>query len=54
VVILPLLCAFTTEINGYARVIGIDPKVDQELMYIAREGIRAPLPQDWKPWYYVN
>jgi len=42
---------FLTEINDYARVIGIDPKVDQELMYIAREGINAPLPANWKPWY---
>jgi len=45
-----MMFLFPTEINEYARVIGIDPKVDQELMYIAREGINAPLPPDWKPW----
>jgi len=45
-----LFLLFPTEINEYARVIGIDSKVDNELMYIAREGINAPLPPDWKPW----
>jgi centrosomal protein CEP164 len=38
------------EINEYARVIGIDPARDKELMHIAREGINAPLPPNWKPW----
>jgi len=53
-VLLLLLLLFLTEINEYARVIGIDPKVDHELMYIAREGINAPLPRDWKPWLCVS
>lgn len=22
----------------------------QELLYIARQGLKAPLPEDWKPW----
>ena len=39
------------EINEYARVIGIDPVQDKDLMFIAREGINAPLPPNWKPWY---
>jgi len=50
VVLLIVFFVNNTEINEYARVIGIDSKVDQELMYIAREGINAPLPPNWKPW----
>ncbi|XP_071497412.1 uncharacterized protein [Diadema antillarum] len=38
------------EIHEYATaVIGIDPETEPELMWIAREGISAPLPADWKP-----
>ncbi|XP_071843153.1 centrosomal protein of 164 kDa-like [Apostichopus japonicus] len=33
----------------YAQVVGINPDIEQELMWIAREGINAPLPNDWKP-----
>lgn len=49
------------EIREYATVIGIDPDREPDLMYIAREGINAPLPSDWKPCqdtqndiYYFN
>lgn len=49
------------EIREYATVIGIDPDREPDLMYIAREGINAPLPPDWKPCqdtsndiYYFN
>ena len=39
------------EIVEYATtVIGIDPDTEPHLMWIAREGISAPLPADWKPW----
>lgn len=38
------------EIFEYAEVIGIDPVKDKELLWIAREGIIAPLPPNWKPW----
>ncbi|XP_063959893.1 centrosomal protein of 164 kDa-like [Lytechinus pictus] len=38
------------EILEYATtVIGIDPETEPHLMWIAREGISAPLPADWKP-----
>eukprot|EP00057_Strongylocentrotus_purpuratus_P014647 XP_011669121.1 PREDICTED: centrosomal protein of 164 kDa-like [Strongylocentrotus purpuratus] len=38
------------EIVKYATtVIGIDPDTEPHLMWIAREGISAPLPADWKP-----
>ncbi|XP_071958081.1 uncharacterized protein [Antedon mediterranea] len=42
------------EIREYAGVIGIDPDEDPELMWIAREGIIAPLPEDWKPCQDTN
>ncbi|XP_075696271.1 centrosomal protein of 164 kDa isoform X2 [Rhinoderma darwinii] len=49
------------EIQEYARMIGIDPDAEPELMWLAREGIVAPLPSDWKPCqdvtgdiYYFN
>ena len=39
------------EIYEYAQVIGINPGSEPELLHIARGGIVAPLPPDWKPWY---
>ena len=44
-------CNFVLEIYEYARVIGIDPIGEPELLWIAREGINAPLPEHWKPWF---
>lgn len=40
----------TPEVQDYAREIGIDPNVEPELLWLAREGIVAPLPSQWKPW----
>ncbi|PIK41636.1 putative centrosomal protein, partial [Apostichopus japonicus] len=37
------------DILEYAQVVGINPDIEPELMWIAREGINAPLPNDWKP-----
>ncbi|XP_075892120.1 uncharacterized protein cep164 isoform X6 [Nelusetta ayraudi] len=49
------------EILEYAREIGIDPSNEPELLWLAREGIVAPLPPEWKPCqdvtsdiYYFN
>ncbi|XP_029922379.1 LOW QUALITY PROTEIN: centrosomal protein of 164 kDa [Myripristis murdjan] len=49
------------EIHEYAREIGIDPDNEPELLWLAREGIVAPLPHEWKPCqdvtgdvYYFN
>ncbi|XP_063060945.1 centrosomal protein of 164 kDa-like [Engraulis encrasicolus] len=49
------------EIQEYAREIGIDPDKEPELLWLAREGIVAPLPAEWKPCqdvtgdiYYFN
>lgn len=36
--------------QDYAREIGIDPTSEPELLWLAREGIVAPLPSQWKPW----
>ena len=38
-----------SEVVEYAAVIGIDPTRDSDIMWIAREGIRAALPPEWKP-----
>lgn len=43
------LC-LSSEIQEYAREIGIDPSSEPELLWLAREGIVAPLPPEWKPW----
>nr|XP_025037563.1 centrosomal protein of 164 kDa isoform X7 [Pelodiscus sinensis] len=49
------------EIQEFAREIGIDPETEPGLMWLAREGIVAPLPPEWKPCqditgdiYYFN
>ncbi|NXS41568.1 CE164 protein, partial [Balaeniceps rex] len=49
------------EIQDFAREIGIDPEKEPELIWLAREGIVAPLPAEWKPCqditgdiYYFN
>ncbi|KAM9732928.1 uncharacterized protein cep164 isoform 4-T4 [Menidia menidia] len=49
------------EIQEYAREIGIDPDNEPELLWLAKEGIVAPLPPEWKPCqdvtgdiYYFN
>lgn len=33
----------------YAKYLGIDPIREKDLLYIAKEGLKAPLPSDWKP-----
>uniref|UniRef100_A0A9J7YGW7 Centrosomal protein of 164 kDa n=1 Tax=Cyprinus carpio carpio TaxID=630221 RepID=A0A9J7YGW7_CYPCA len=49
------------EIHEYAVEIGIDPEREPELLWLAREGMVAPLPAEWKPCqdvtgevYYFN
>lgn len=44
------LLFFTPEVQDYAKEIGIDPNTESELLWLAREGIVAPLPSQWKPW----
>eukprot|EP00873_Tetraselmis_striata_P036940 jgi/Tetstr1/457204/TSEL_043852.t1 len=49
------------EIAEYAKWLGMDMDKETELMWIAREGLKAPLPEHWKPCktpegeiYYFN
>jgi len=37
------------EIEEYAEWLGMDLQEDKNLLWIAREGIKAPLPHPWKP-----
>ncbi|CAI2378877.1 unnamed protein product [Moneuplotes crassus] len=37
------------EVIEYAEFLGMDIEQDQEFFYIAREGLKAPLPSPWKP-----
>lgn len=37
------------EIIDYAEFLGMDVNNDQEFFYIAKEGLKAPLPDPWKP-----
>jgi len=49
------------ELEEYAQWLGIDLEKEKELMFLAREGLKAPLPEEWKPCktdtgdvYYFN
>ncbi|KAG0572544.1 hypothetical protein KC19_VG104200 [Ceratodon purpureus] len=48
------------ELMEYVRWLGMSLPEDQDLVWIAREGLKAPLPAYWKPWtdddeiYYFN
>uniref|UniRef100_A0A0G4I1P3 WW domain-containing protein n=1 Tax=Chromera velia CCMP2878 TaxID=1169474 RepID=A0A0G4I1P3_9ALVE len=37
------------EIKEYAEWLGMDLEKDEDLFWIAREGLKAPLPDSWKP-----
>ena len=37
------------EIIEYAKWLGMDLEKDKDLFYIAKEGLKAPLPENWKP-----
>eukprot|EP00891_Asterochloris_glomerata_P009843 jgi/Astpho2/9843/e_gw1.00149.202.1_t len=37
------------EIAEYAAWLGLDMDKEQDLLWIAREGLKAKLPPDWKP-----
>ena len=42
------------EIHGYAKFLGMDLEHDQELLYIAEEGLKAPVPEPWKTYFNEN
>jgi centrosomal protein CEP164 len=37
------------EVLEYASWLGMDLDTEQDLFWIAREGLKAPLPENWKP-----
>eukprot|EP00667_Euglena_gracilis_P031493 EG_transcript_45794 len=37
------------ELCEYAQWLGMDPEQDADLLWIAREGLKAPLPEHWRP-----
>ena len=37
------------EVLEYAKWLGMDLDKDRDLFWIAKEGLKAPLPDDWKP-----
>ena len=42
-----------TEVIDYAEWLGMDIEADEDLLWIAREGLKAPLPEHWKPWCVI-
>ena len=42
------------EIKEHAEWLGMDVVADAALFWVARESLRAPLPEDWKPCRTVN
>ena len=56
-----VLNKLTIEILDYAEFLGMNIKEDEDLLWIAKEGLKAPLPEYWKPCktndqdiYYFN
>lgn len=39
------------EIVEYAQFLGMNIDTEQDLFWIPRESLKAPLPVEWKPWY---
>ena len=37
------------EVEEYAKWLGINVEADRHLLWIAREGLMAPLPKNWRP-----
>ncbi|CAM9911032.1 unnamed protein product, partial [Phaeothamnion confervicola] len=44
----------TEEVREYAKWLGMDLEKDTDLFWIAREGLKAPLPENWKPCKTVD
>lgn len=43
------LHVFQDEVREYAKWLGMDLDEDRDLFWIAKEGLKAPLPENWKP-----
>jgi hypothetical protein len=44
----------SAEIAEYAQVLGMDIKLDSDLLWIAEKGLKEPLPDSWKPCKIVG
>ena len=42
------------EIHGYAKFLGMNLETDQEFLFIAEEGLKAPVPEPWKTFFNEN
>ena len=40
----------TVDIEEYAPTIGLDLNQHPDLAWLARDGLKAPLPKGWNPW----
>ena len=38
------------ELLEYASKIGINVEIERHLLFLAREGLLAELPDNWRPW----
>ena len=38
------------DILEYAKFLGMDLEKDKKYIYLAKEGLKAPLPEPWKPY----
>lgn len=45
-----VLSLFISEINEYAIQIGINPKTEPHLLYLARDGLLQAIPPEWQIW----
>lgn len=42
------------EVREYAKWLGMELEHDRDLFWIAKEGLKAPLPENWKPCKTVD
>ncbi|CAN0512933.1 unnamed protein product, partial [Ectocarpus sp. 8 AP-2014] len=42
------------EVREYAKWLGMELQDDLDLFWIAKEGLKAPLPENWKPCKTVD
>lgn len=43
-----------SEINEYAIQIGINPKTEPHLLYLARDGLLQAIPAEWQIWWALS
>ena len=43
------MITWSTEMVDYAKWLGMDLATESDLLWIAREGLKTPLPEHWKP-----